>query len=93
MRFGFVGSPSMQASKRSPRSRAQSSSLAVPLTAGPSSSPVIRNEIEPRIGEPEAPCSATWASAAATAAATPPFMSQAPRPHTVPSATSPEKGA
>ena len=78
----------MQPSKRSPRARTQSSSLAVPFTAGPSSSPVIRKEIEPR----EVPWRATWARAAATAAAMPPFMSQAPRPCTIPSATVPAKG-
>ena len=54
---------------------AQSSSLAVPLTAGPSSSPVMRKLIEPL----NAPL-AMKRKAAATEAATPPFMSQAPRP-------------
>jgi hypothetical protein len=41
------GSPRMQCENFSPRSAAHFSSLMVPLTAIPSSSPVIRNEIEP----------------------------------------------
>ena len=44
---GLVGSPRMQWSNFSPRAAAHCSSLTVPLTAMPSSSPVIRNEIEP----------------------------------------------
>ena len=43
----LLGSPRMQWSNFSPRSAAHCSSLGVPLTAMPSSSPVIRNEIEP----------------------------------------------
>ena len=46
-RAGLVGSPRMQWSKRSPRACAHCSSLTVPLTAGPSSSPVTRKPIEP----------------------------------------------
>ena len=49
--------------------------LDLPLTAGPSSSPVMRKLIEPANG-----ALAMKRKAAATAAATPPFMSQAPRP-------------
>ena len=50
----LLGSPSMQWSNFSPCSAAHFSSLGVPLTAMPSSSPVIRNEIEPLAGLP--PC-------------------------------------
>ncbi len=50
-------------------------SLTVPLIDGPSSSPVTRKLIEPG----KAP-RLTKRKAAATAAASPPFMSQAPRP-------------
>ena len=52
-----------------------------------SSSPVIRNEIEP-FGLP--PLSARYCSTAATLQAMPPFMSTAPRPYSMPSFTSPE---
>ena len=49
-----VGSPTMQWSNSSPLASAQSRSLTVPLTAGPSSSPVMRKLIEPckrRLGD------------------------------------------
>ena len=65
------------------------SSLTVPLTAMPSSSPVIRNEIEP-FGLP--PCAARWSSVAASAQAIAPFMSTAPRPYSTPPAISPANG-
>ena len=60
----------------------------MPLIAGPSSSPVRRKLIEPL----NAPL-AMKRKAAATEAATPPFMSQAPRPQSSPSAISPENGS
>ena len=41
------GSPTMQASSFSPRALSQSSTLIVPLTEAPSSSPVMRSESEP----------------------------------------------
>ncbi len=44
---GLVGSPRIAVVEFSPRSAAHFSSLIVPLTAMLSSSPVIRNEIEP----------------------------------------------
>ena len=44
---GLVGSPTIAASQLSPLAAAQSSSFAVPLIEGPSSSPVIRSETEP----------------------------------------------
>ena len=59
----------------------------VPLTEMSSSSPVIRNEIEP-FGLPLT--SARYSSTAATLQAMPPFMSTAPRPWRKPSFTSPE---
>jgi hypothetical protein len=52
----LLGSPSTQWSKVSPRSAAHWTSFTVPFTAMPSSSPVIRNEIDP-FGRP--PCAAT----------------------------------
>ena len=60
----------------------------MPLTAGPSSSPVTRKLIEPANGR-----LAMKRKAAAAAAARPPFMSQAPRPQSWPSATSAENGS
>ncbi len=60
----LLGSPRMQWSNFSPRSAAQCRSLMVPLTAMPSSSPVIRSDSEPSFGLP--PLAATWSSAAAT---------------------------
>ena len=42
-----VGSPTTQASSVSPRAFSHSSTFFVPLTATPSSSPVIRRLIEP----------------------------------------------
>src|ERR1700734_445570 len=83
-----VDSPRMQWSNVSPLARAQSTSLTVPLIATSSSSPVMRKLIEP----PNAPL-AMKRKAAATEAATPPFMSQAPRPQSSPSAISPENGS
>ncbi len=71
-----VGSPTSAASKRSPCSRAQASIFTVPLTAGPSSSPVISSDSVPA-GLPSA---AIFSSAAAMKQAMPPFMSTAPRP-------------
>ena len=59
----------------------------VPLTEMSSSSPVIRNEIDP-FGLP--PLSFRYCSTAATLQAMPPFMSTAPRPYSMPSFTSPE---
>ncbi len=59
----LVGSPSTQWSNFSPRSAAHFNSLMVPLTEMSSSSPVIRNEIEP-FGLP--PLSARYCSTAAT---------------------------
>ena len=77
----------MQWSKRSPLSSAQRMSLTVPLIDGPSSSPVTRKLIEPG----KAPRT-TKRRAAAAAAAIPPFISQAPRPQSAPSATSAANG-
>ena len=48
----LVGSPTTQASIVSPRSASFFSILTVPLTAGPSSSPVIRRLIEPPKSRP-----------------------------------------
>src|SRR3984885_15484460 len=82
----LLGSPSTQWSNLSPRAATHASSLMVPLTAMSSSSPLIRNEIEP-FGLP--PLSARYSSTAATLQAIPPFMSTAPRPYRKPSLTSP----
>ena len=68
--------------------------LGEPLMATLSSSPVIRNEIEPPPsfrGLP--PLAARWSSAAATLQAIAPFMSTAPRPNRTPSAMSPANGS
>ena len=70
-----VGSPTMQWSIRSPRAFSQSSTFAVPLIAGPSSSPVIS-----RLIEPFGACPSMWRDAAAAKAAMADFMSAAPRP-------------
>jgi len=51
-RLELVGSPTTQASIVSPRSASAFSILTVPLTAGPSSSPVIRRLIEPPNSRP-----------------------------------------
>ena len=51
-RLELVGSPTTQASIVSPRSASRFSILTVPLTAGPSSSPVIRRLIEPPKSRP-----------------------------------------
>jgi hypothetical protein len=85
---GLVGSPSTQASQLSPRSIAHFRSLIVPLIAGPSSSPVIRKEIEPFGG----PFLSMWRATAAAKHAIPPFMSTAPRPYIMPPAISAENG-
>ena len=77
-----VGSPTTQASSTSPRCRSHSSTFFVPLTATPSSSPVINRLIEPAKPVPRA---ARNRSAAAMKAAIAPFMSTAPRPHNSPS--------
>src|SRR5215208_6257281 len=50
--FELVGSPTTQASIVSPRSASFLSILTVPLTAGPSSSPVIKRLIEPPKSRP-----------------------------------------
>ena len=51
-RLELVGSPTTQASIFSPRSARRFSILTVPLTAGPSSSPVISRLIEALVREP-----------------------------------------
>ena len=71
----LVGSPTTQASKRTPSLASASSIFLVPLMAGPSSSPVISSEIVPL-----PPCWARYCAAAATKAAMAAFMSAAPRP-------------
>ena len=86
---GLVGSPTTQASRRSPRAFSQSSTFLVPLTATPSSSPVISRLTEPAGVRPASSSRAT----AATKAATAPFMSAAPRPYSLPFRTSPPKGS
>ena len=88
-RSGLVGSPTRQASNRWPCSAAQASSFTVPLTDSRSSSPVISRLTEPCAGQP----SATRRAAAATNAATPLFMSAAPRPYSRPSSTAPANGS
>jgi hypothetical protein len=75
------GSPSTQWSNFSPRAAAHCNSFIVPLTERSSSSPVIRNEIEPLPSFPGLPpWSARYCSTAAALQAMPPFMSTAPRP-------------
>ena len=81
---GLVGSPTMQASMRSPRAASRSSIGLVPLTAGPSSSPVMSSAMEPGTGP--------MRETASTKAAIAPFMSAAPRPVSRPPATVAEKG-
>ena len=70
-----VGSPTRQWSSRSPAVSIQSRMAIVPSVASSSSSPVISSATEPCGG-----VSATNSIAAATKAATPDFMSAAPRP-------------
>ena len=71
-----VGSPTMQASSRSPRSTSHSQTLTVPLCAGPSSSLVSRKAMAPRWSG----WAATNSSTATTMAASEVFMSALPRP-------------
>ena len=78
-----VGSPTRQWSGISPFFRIQASTLAVPLTALASSSPVMR-----KLTDPPRRAAGGSDSAAAAKAAMAPFMSAAPRPQTCPSATS-----
>ena len=73
----LVGSPTSAASKVMPRASHQARSFSVPLMDGPSSSPVSSSVTVPVSGQPSARRRAT----AATKAATPPFMSTAPRPY------------
>jgi hypothetical protein len=82
-----VGSPTRQTSIASPWAAIQSRSAVVPSVAGPSSSPVIARMIAPSGG---AVC--TMSTAAATKAATPDFMSVAPRPYIQSPVTSAPKG-
>ena len=77
-RLELVGSPTTQASIVSPRSASFFSILTVPLTAGPSSSPVIRRLIEPPKSRPRRARKRAQASVKAAIA---PFMSAAPRPN------------
>ena len=77
-RLELVGSPTTQASIVSPRSARRFSILTVPLTAGPSSSPVIRRLIEPPKSPPRFLRKRVAASVKAAIA---PFMSAAPRPN------------
>ena len=72
----------------SPRSRIQSRMARVPSWASPSSSPVMVIRMAPSGG-----ASSTKPTAAATNAATPDFISVAPRPKIQPSFTSAEKGS
>ena len=71
----LVGSPTMQISIFSPLASIQSSSAGVPSTELPSSSPVMVRMIAPSGG-----VSRTKSIAAAAKAATPDFISVAPRP-------------
>jgi hypothetical protein len=75
------GSPTRHQSMRSLRAFRSTTTRRVPSTDGPSSSLVIRNAIEPRC----AGCRATNSSQAVTIAASPLFMSAAPRPYSRPS--------
>ena len=86
--LGQVGSPTRQWSIFSPLASIQSRSATVPSVASPSSSPVIANTIDPFGG-----VAATKSIAAAAKAATPDFMSVAPRPYINPSLTSAPKGS
>ena len=87
MRSGQVGSPTRQAVMASPCASIQSSRARVPSTASPSSSPVMA-----RITAPSGGVSRTKSTAAATKAATPDFMSVAPRPQSIPSRSTAPKG-
>ena len=82
------GSPTTQASTRSPSAISCSTTSLVPWVARPSSSPVISRDREP-FGSPSA---STWETAAIQQAM-PPFMSTAPRPMTTPSTSSAAKGS
>ena len=70
-----VGSPTRQWSSRSPAAAIQSRIATVPSVASSSSSPVMSSATDPSGG-----VSVTNSTAAATKAATPDFMSAAPRP-------------
>ena len=87
-RSELVGSPTRHQSITSSLAPKVSTTRTVPSTAGPSSSLVSSNAIEPGW--------AGWVSTkrwqAVTMAATLPFISAAPRPCSIPSITSPEKG-
>ena len=83
-----VGSPTTQWSMTSPSAASASTTSRVPWVATPSSSPVIRNEIEP-VTLPAAMASAQAAAKAAMAL----FMSTAPRPISTPSTTSAPKAS
>jgi hypothetical protein len=76
--FEEVGSPTTQASIVSPRSARRFSILVVPLTAGPSSSPVISRLMAPPKSGPRFLRNRALASVKAAIA---PFMSAAPRPN------------
>src|ERR1700730_1203999 len=71
-----VGSPTRQASSASPRDLSQSSTFLVPLTATPSSSPVINRLIEPAKSRPRV---AMHRSAGAMNAAMAPLLGGAGR--------------
>ena len=75
------GSPTRHQSMRSLRSRSTSTTRRVPSTEGPSSSLVIKNAIVPRCRG----LRPTNSSHAVTIAASPLFMSAAPRPYKRPS--------
>ena len=85
---GDVGSPTKQWSIFSPFCFIQSNIAAVPSSASPSSSPVIVIMTDPSGG-----LLFTKSIAAATKAATPDFMSVAPRPYKNPSFTSAPNGS
>ncbi len=89
-RDGLVGSPMRQKSGRRSRSRSHATTRTVPSTALPSSSPVISRLIVPAASGGG---DARWAATAAMKAATAPFMSQAPRPNSMPFRTVPANGS
>ncbi len=76
-----VGSPTMHQSRRSPRSRSNSTTTLVPSTEGPSSSLVSSRAMS----KEGAGVSARNSSSATTKAAMEVFMSLAPRPYSLPS--------
>jgi hypothetical protein len=85
---GQVGSPTRQCVIRSPLKAIQSRIATVPSLPSPSSSPVMV-----MITAPSGGVSRTKSTAAATKAATPDFMSQAPRPYMNPSLISAPNGS